>query len=270
MVTRPNYLKTMVWGRRPKSAKRRRAAMWCCLRPSLLYLGCIALSVPIFQYTNILDEDEKSLGVLFCAWLFGIIGCNFMPFLLEKSFGNASILQANFHDYRLAGISGRDMLTGLAAPQLAGIKIFVATYGLSFFVLWLWIGWGSDKAIFAGIVGAIPTAAAIYNLLAGSHYSLAQWAICPKKANRVLKTAGFIFACPITLCTFCPILIVGFLLWVPLQFASYVMRNVYFENAWDRAQALLDGTGEEPASVLAPAHSNSNFVKPDKHNTFRV
>lgn len=270
MVTRPNYLEFVAWGIRPKSRPRRLNALRCYLLPSFIYLLLVGVFATIIIWATESPahewEAEPCIGITAFAWYLGIIVCNIMPFRLENRFSNPALLRANLHDYRLAGIAGRDMLKGMAAPQLAGRRLFVITYITTCVTLAMAClnyfcrhpgGPYIPELLMVTLIGAITSGAAIFNLLVGSRYALAQWALCPSKIMRRLKTAGFLFSCPVTLCTFCPLLLVAFILWVPLECATLIGRSIHAENTWSRAKTALDGNDGEPFIEPIPKVTDS-------------
>lgn len=261
MATRPNYLAAQAWGYRPKSIRRRRSALLAYLGPSIFYLFSIAGLYAITSRLFPLSIPVITRFVI--AWLTGVLHCTLLPLMLENRYGNTRLLRTNYHDYRLAGISGREMLKGLAAPQLAGIQLFAWVYAITLGLLgFLGICNIADQMAGYIVMGAFSFAASVYNLLVGAHYYLAQWAICANKPTRILKTLALMFTCPITLCTFCPPLVFLFPIWFFLQIISILRRSMYAEGVWNRAQALLDGNDYEPPPPSTPAPTNIKPVEP--------
>lgn len=262
MVTRPNYLAAQAWGIRPKSAKRRRRALICLMGPAAFYLGLLALAV-LTQFILNLDNHDLHLDryahALFAiSWIGGFVICTILPFRREKKFGNARMLQANYHDYRLALLTGSEILEGLAAPQLAGIKLFTIVYLFTFVpVACMWITLNSDYPLVL-VAAVIYVGASIFNLHVSSRFNIAHWALSPKLATRTIKTAGMVFSCPITLSTICPPLVIVAITLLPLIFASYAVRLTKMTEAWSKARSILDGNEEVSLWVPVPDPPETN------------
>ncbi len=258
MVTRPNYLAAWMWGVHPPSARRRRRALACYLVPTLLYLAVVgagALLIPIehadtYQGTPVTYWDEYFELLLLFSWGLGFLFCLVLPFRMENRRSNARLLQANLHDYRLTGLSGREILTGLAAPQLAAHQLFIKTYAAVMMVWVAILAMFSIEDVFVAIPLAISWLASYFNLVYGGRYNLSLWPTTPSRVARALKTAALIFTCPLTLCTICPLLVFLALILLPFGIAVVVVRGTKAADAWADAQTALDGV--ETVSLWSP------------------
>ncbi|MEN6626387.1 MAG: hypothetical protein ABFD69_09190 [Candidatus Sumerlaeia bacterium] len=261
MPTRPNYLAAMIWGRRPKSARRRRRAWSCRYGPTTSYLvifGIIlTVGLLIASAFGIVAEEEfvtvYCASLLTAAFFLGAIYCIALPFMLENRFSNARVLQANCHDYRLAGMSGREMLNGLAGPQLAGIKLFAKVYvGVVFSIGAVSTAVQPDflRGMLTFSMLLIPF---LLDLIAGSYFHLTLWTKYPSKPQRLLMTAVFVFSSPVTLLTATLPLSVPIIAMVPFMFGIFIVlellslavRAAVIGSAWSAAKERLDGNAEQ-------------------------
>lgn len=257
MVTRPNYLAAWMWGVHPPSARRRRRALACYLVPTLLYLALIGAGALFFVVVDSPDWEMHNTDwkayfsqLLLFSWGLGFLFCLVLPFRMENRRSNARLLQANLHDYRLTGLSGREILTGLAAPQLAAHQLFIKTYAV---VMMVWVAIlapFSVVGLLVAILLAISWLASYFNLVYGGRYNLSLWPTTPSRVARALKTAALIFTCPLTLCTICPLLVFLALILLPFGIAVVVVRGTKAADAWADAQAALDGV--ETVSLRSP------------------
>lgn len=268
MVTRPNYLKAMVWGRRPKSAKRRRRALRSWLAPTIVFISLLA----IFTGLAFLNQSVRHIpakfflpqlfsSLLMTGFLLGALFCILIPFRLENRFSNARILQANCHDYRLAGFSGREMMTGLAAPQIRGMWLFSRVYlGMMVFLAGGLVIFAPKKSGASGLVFLVAglMLPLMFNLIAGVFFHLTLWSRYPVRAQRLLALSAFIFSSPVTVGMIAFPITIFLLINVPmivgifiiLEFFSVAVRAAIVGSAWSEARERLDGKREEIVRLM--------------------
>lgn len=251
MVTRPNILALQAWGRRPKSPRRRRRALAALYAKAGVYFALLAVIGVGFVALNIHSPQNIDRGLLvtefLASWWLGVFISAMAPFRIGDRSSSARALQANGHDYYLAGIKGGDVLTGLAAPQLAGIRLFAWTFLAVVWLLFLTVeateGVGKEFELFF----MLSFAAAMFNLLAGTRFALALWALYPGRGQRMLLTAAMVFSSPMTIVSLCPPLIyTGYFMgnFAPLfvtEAVLLILRFVVFLAMWARAANTLDG-----------------------------
>lgn len=250
MVTRPNYLALQAWGIRPKSQRRRRRALLTYLGPTFAYLAIVPLAWLLFITSHVskpfLDSGPDHsfymfFWLLIASWAFGFFFCLILPFRVENRFSNARVLHANLHDYRLAGLSGVEILNGLAAPQLAAARLFIKIYAAVLVVELLACSAFFINAVFFSLPLVLSWGASYFNLVQGTRLNVALWATTPSRSARILKIGTLIFTCPITLCTLVPPIILAAVFLFPITVASFPVRAVKVEDVWNAARENLDG-----------------------------
>lgn len=255
MVRAPNHLAALAWGLRSESTAHRRGAMVSWLGPAGLYLVIVLLIGLALAYNNFIDVRRLStfeywVALDAAAWYVGVLFCVILPFRIENKFSSAKLLRANYPDYRLAGFTGHDVLTGMAAPRIAGIKLFAYVYVIVMLIGVSLLTYFQAKAIVLLLLLALSLGASIFSLIVGSYYNLAQWALSPNKAVRYIKTAGIVFTGPVTLCTLYPMFMIFLTIAIFLEVISVAIRSNIAVNAWTRAQKQLDGN--DHANPLVP------------------
>lgn len=258
-----NFLEEQAWGRFPKSRRRRRMALRSLLTCTLLYVGLLAMVATIFTVISLKTQgrvDDALPGILtYFSFFVGAWFCAVAPFQVENRFSNARQLLANQHDYRLAGMTGRGMLRGIAAPQLAGAKLFAVVHLVivSGFLAYVSENVNNVPRRLAMIVIGIPVViliASVFDVFVGTRFNLAQWRY-PGRGFRSLKTACFVFSSPFTVMVCCPFLFrfssqstIETLLFV--EIALLVIRWRWAAAEWRRAERWLDGDeGAQPAAI---------------------
>lgn len=256
MVTRPNILALQAWGRRPKSARRRRRALAALYAKPTGYIAMLAVVGLVFviyyinRPQNIAKQNiDRGLLVteFLVSWWLGVFVSAMAPFRIGDRSGNARALQSNGHDYYLAGIKGGDVLTGLAAPQLAGIRLFAWTFLAVVWLLFLTVEATENVGKMFELFFMLSFAAAMFNLLAGTRFALALWALYPGRGQRMLLTAAMVFSSPMTIVSLCPPLIYTGLFmgnFSPLFVSEAVLLIIRFVVClamWARAVTTLDG-----------------------------
>lgn len=254
MVLNEHILADQVWGIRPASKRRRRAALRAWLGDVVLFGAVIALIQGIaiaiaFAYSREFPPETFvipfSLGILF-----GAMFCFVAPLRLDTRFSSAHVLRANVHDYYLAGVSGRGILAGLAAPQIAGFKLFGWVYGIVMFAyiiaVAIQVKMRTDQFFFVSTI----VLASIYELVAGSYYGLSLWTKHSGRGIRALKVFVFLMTSPILLF----IVTSPFVVYrgndatigaVYLEYIAMMFRGTFVRHAWESAIERLDRNVEE-------------------------
>ena len=112
---RTNPLSRYAWGIEPFNRRRRRRAWIAFLLPSLSYLILVFLFLfgVLPGYLSDLRLFESVYGAAVIVFVFILLSRGLRTGLAIK-------LQANWSDYYLAGLTGRQILCGSDAPRLAG------------------------------------------------------------------------------------------------------------------------------------------------------
>lgn len=285
MPTRPNYIEMYAWGRKPRSKRRRRAALFAWLGPTVLFLfvlfvgGIVAFSID--QANNLNTASFRpfgshafmaaSVGMFIASWLGGFGFCFLLPFLLENRCGNANMLQANLADYKLAGFMARQMLKGLAAPQLRGIHLFSLVYPLLTGILLLFFATTRSNAEFIPTI-VITAVVGEINLLAGTYFSLALWSKPASKGERAFKTGMFTISPFLGLCVAVPAAIIlnfiigdiAALVWL----AALLLPIAIAVKTWNGAIRRIDTPPtDDDLAFLPPSPAKSAAVAADPADT---
>lgn len=290
MVTRPNYLALQAWGRKPRSKRRRDAAISAWLVPTIIFLGSVVgIGIAAFVFGMMfnaheyLDDGARAVaptlldalpfalgGMFFASWLVGLVLCALMPFMLENRFGNANVVQQNLADYKLAGFTAHQILKGLTAPQLKGVHLLSWVYPLVTSVLLLavmFVVHGDPGGVV--IITLFTVIAAVINLLAGAYFALALWSKKSSKGERLFLIAlftisplfGTIAAIPIV--AVLSILTFGsggvFLLIIPFAFAVPIVVAI---KSWLNAIKRIDTPPtEDDLAFLPPSPAKSDAAQ---------
>lgn len=105
MPTRPNYIEMYAWGRKPRSKRRRRAALFAWLGPTVLFLfvlfvgGIVAFSID--QANNLNTASFRpfgshafmaaGVGMFIASWLAGLVFCFLLPIAIAVKTWNGAI-----------------------------------------------------------------------------------------------------------------------------------------------------------------------------------
>lgn len=205
-----------------------------------------ALIFVVFAAFEVHSDRNQIFSALF-GWLLGAVLCAFSPFLMGNRFANPHVLRANYSDYCLAGIGGREMLEGLAAPHLAGSYLFTRVYLVTSLILFslLWVDPPPGEIIPFFVFSVISS---IVNLRAGGRFALALWARNAGSAVRALMIFAFVFSSPVTLFTILfPLIPLVFdntsdLYYLyALEVVTLIPRLYFARRTWIGAIARLDG-----------------------------
>lgn len=199
----PNIIALQAWGKFPQSRRRRKQAMRSFLARTLIFLGVLVVGVIISGFiiaTSPRHFRVDGLGSTFFCLVMGIgfLFCLATPFQMENRFSGGRALRANFHDYHLAGVSGRDILMGMAGPQIAGILLFAIIYGVAvvatFLIACQLERSGPGRELFIAFTLIVLIAES--SLIVGGLYAIAQWTRYSEKSLRLFKTGSFMLFNP--------------------------------------------------------------------------
>ncbi len=222
----PNLLALQAWGKFPDSALRRRWAF--VYGKGIVILYCAAVVLVLFYAISV-----GSIGGGFRLWwMISTWFCVLIPFCIENRHANAQRFWANYHDYRLAGFSGKEIILGMMAPQLAGIRrlrkcLVIIGVGLVVTVIF--------PAIALSCVSI---------LLCCTYYNLALWTKSADPAPRRLGMLVIVFTSPMTLVGLYPQLFVS-LSWPIfscffLEILVAAVRIPLVVSTWDEAIHRLE------------------------------
>lgn len=274
MAINENILVDQAWGVFPQSRRRRRSALIMWLRPTIAFV----LGVVIFSLIGFISNGRFYLSGLFtpviavAAWC-----CVLMPFFMESRYSNARILAANRPDYDMAGFRGREMLKGIAAPQLASVKMFAGVLSITVAFLSLIVPGPPIEGRL--IAAAIIPAFFITCVLPWSLFSIGLWAKYPSRGARVFFSLLMLLTSPLMIgCAAMPFFYnqddYSGLIVMPLlcfEMPALVFRLAFCSAAWTRAIDIVDGREEawrEPVNPIETSpwsddESGRSRLRPD-------
>jgi hypothetical protein len=247
---RPNHIAAWAWGIHEGSPARRRQALRSLLSPSVMVLICLACAITLFDFASAryfpTFGDAHYQQLFASGWWVGVVFCMFIPFGIETRFSNARILRGNLHDYYLAGFSGPEILLGMAAPAIAGIKSFAVVYfgAMLFFCVALThrIAHGSSLILFFSIL--IPS---LFNLAMGTIMQLTLWTQNIRRELKTMYMGLMMFTSPssVYMLALPLILMNGFaidslVVLIPAELLSMLLRCLVVDYMWDRALDRLE------------------------------
>ena len=231
---RTNPLSRYAWGIEPFNRRRRRRAWIAFLLPSLSYLILVFLFLfgVLPGYLSDLRLFESVYGAAVIVFVFILLSRGLRTGLAIK-------LQANWSDYYLAGLTGRQILWGSDAPRLAG-DIALAILNLLLTVVTvicyaLVVGWNDGILLLVPVVCVSPSLLGI----CAAMLDAALWPFISLRLMRIvlLSLAGVLTS---------PFLIIIFCLSVHpeeavlLEIVSWAIRLPLIVWLWRRAELKVE------------------------------
>lgn len=251
MATEENIVALQAWGVFPQSRRRRRRAVVAWLGRTVLYIAVVACIMAVLTVLSMKYGGRPRtifVPTFMLSWLTGIIFCALAPFQIETKFGRAHVLRRNLHDYYLAGIRGEQILAGIAAPQMAGRRLFAFVYPVvmiaTFSAAMLESPGGPGRQAFTVLV--LIALDGEFMLIVASRFHLALWTTQHAAGARLFLVACFVFLHPAGLLVWHILSISrrqfagrGFLLCF-LALASFLFWYWIAAKAWSAAVRRLD------------------------------
>ena len=261
-----NPLASLTWGTQPPNSRRRRRAwLAVCLPTSAYCLLVVAfffqlvptIFFPAQRHANWLDPEMLLMSVIYSSML--ALTCVLLASILLRSTrtGPARNVWINWPDYRLAGLTGRQMLRGLSGPGFVGL-FSAAAFHIALYAVCMLLAGLSDYREFDAdfwsmlVIGLAPA----FALILYSYLDLALWVLMPApRARLVAATAITLATSPLAVfISFVILTANGSLMYVVYVFAAAEAGSWYFRMLivrwlWLSAILRLD----TPLASCAPA-----------------
>lgn len=204
MPAAPNPLSELTWGRAPASPRRRRAALGQVFFPAIYYCVILGFMLGTEAWNRIrrgesLLAQNWSENLLLYVSLAGFIVVPSLLLMRVSLRSQGQRLRDNWADYRMIGLSGRQMLRGVAGPGLLGVFLAALVHlllfsgGLAVYRMQIGLQWSNDDWWLMGLLAA----SLCVILTSAATVEVALWAYTADRLPRTMAVLAFFFASPL-------------------------------------------------------------------------